>query len=476
MKPYQYQWLVIFWTLLLFRASAAVLYVDLNSTNPTPPYADWSTAATNIQNAIDAANPGDKIWVTNGVYQTGGRTVNGVSLTNRVVVTKAVVVQSVNGPTVTTIQGYQIPGTITGAGAVRCVYLANSALLSGFTLTNGATSGAAGDPKLGQVGGGVYCSPDGSVVSNCVLVGNAAYNWGGGAIYGILKNSVIRGNAAASGGGTYLCSLYNCIVVSNTAASSGGGATRGTMNNCTIIGNSASTNGGGVDGSSDGVLNNCIVCFNSAPTNANYYRGSFNAYGSVNYCCTIPFSTNGMNNITNNPTFVNAAAGDYHLQSNSPCINAGKNTYVSVTNDLDGNPRMVGGTVDIGAYEFQSPASIISYAWLQQYGLPGDGSADFTDPDGDGLNNWQEWRTGTDPANAASVLRMLMPATMNKPPGLIISWQSMAGINYFLQRSTNPPIFTPIATDIPGQPGTTTYTDTNVVGFGPFFYRIGVEN
>jgi hypothetical protein len=396
-----------------------------------------------------------------------------------VAVTKAVTVQSVNGPTVTTIQGYQIPGTITGDGAVRCVYLTNSALLSGFTLTNGATSGAAaGDPKLEQVGGGAYCNSASSVVSNCVLVGNAAYTWGGGAIYGLLKNSVIRGNAAASGGGTYLCKLYNCIVVSNMAASSGGGATRGTLNNCTIIGNSASTYGGGVDGSSDGVLNNCIVFFNNAPANANYFRGSFNAYGSVNYCCTIPFSTNGIDNITNDPTFVNAAAGDYHLQSNSPCINAGNNAYVSGTNDLDGNPRIKGGTVDAGAYEYQTPTSVISYAWLQQYGLPTDGTADYTDSDGDGMNNWQEWRTGTNPTNASSVLKMASATLTNNLPGLVVTWQSVSGINYFLQSSTNltaQPAFSTIQSNIAGQAGTTSYTDTTATTGGPYFYRVGVQ-
>ena len=44
-----------------------------------------------------------------------------------------------------------------------------------------------------------------------------------------------------------------------------------------------------------------------------------------------------------------------------------------------------------------------SYAWLQQFGLPTDGSLDMVDTDGDGLNNWQEWRCGADPTNASSV-------------------------------------------------------------------------
>jgi len=48
-------------------ASAATLYVWQNSPGSAPPYAAWATAATNIQDAIDAATAGDEIVVTNGV-------------------------------------------------------------------------------------------------------------------------------------------------------------------------------------------------------------------------------------------------------------------------------------------------------------------------------------------------------------------------------------------------------------------------
>src|SRR5258708_3841773 len=124
---------------LAANCPAATLYVDLNSANATPPYADWSTAATNIQDAVDASSDGDLILVTNGIYATGGRVVYG-SLTNRVVINKAVTVQSVNGAALTAILGFANNGSgvpTNGDNAVRCVYLTNNAAFIGFTLAFG---------------------------------------------------------------------------------------------------------------------------------------------------------------------------------------------------------------------------------------------------------------------------------------------------------------------------------------------------
>ena len=92
-------------TLLLAVSSltAATHYVSLESTNPERPYATWATAATNIQDAVDASSAGDTVLVTNGVYSAGQRI--GGQGTNRVVITNATALRSINGPQFTVING-----------------------------------------------------------------------------------------------------------------------------------------------------------------------------------------------------------------------------------------------------------------------------------------------------------------------------------------------------------------------------------
>ena len=490
-------------------------YVDAASASPTPPYTNWATAARVIQDAVDVAAPGEEIIVTNGTYAAGGRAVYG-TMTNRVAVDKPLTLRSVNGPEVTVIEGAQAPGGGNGDGAIRCVYLTNGASLSGFTLTNGATRGRpADDPERERSGGGVWCESASAVVSNCVVAGNSAGDWGAGVWSGTLNNCTLTGNnGAAGGGGAGYATLNDCTLIGNWAEFGGGGADLSTLNNCTLIGNSAHGTdmncGGG--GAQHSTLNNCTLTANSGSyfgggvrestlnnctltgNSAEYYGGGAwdsalnncivhsNTNGgnydwcTLNYCCTTPMPTNGVGNITNAPLFVDDAAGNLRLQSNSPCINAGLNAYAPGPTDLEGNPRIVSGSVDIGAYEYQGPGSIISYAWLQGYSLPTDGSADFLDPDADGHNNWQEWRCQTDPTNALSALRLVSATPSPTNADVTVTWQSVAGVTYFLERSTNlaSPL-APLASNLPGQPGTTSFADTNAAGLPPLFYRVGVQ-
>ena len=421
-------------TVTVYVVSESTHYVDAGNASPLWPYISWSTAATNIQDAIDACFLGGKVLVTNGVYATGMRAGFGITMLNRVVITKNIPVESVNGADDTIILGSPDPITGgNGTNAVRCVYI-SAGSINGFTFSNGYTR-TYGEYDYERCGGGVLCNFNGTIsncvisgnnafeqaggvyclyggmVNDCEIIGNNSYHAGGISCYydGLIINSTINNNGAIGnggglmfeyggmvnnstiknniggkyGGGVYCeeggvvnsCKIiansvtnafsyggglmcyrggeaFNCAVISNNANLNGGGVYLyyySSINNCTISGNSAGGEGGGVFCNVAGTSTNCIIYYNSAPSGHNWYNLTKTNYV---YCCTTP-EPGGVGNITNAPMFVNIGAANYHLLEGSPCIDAGTNLpWMIGATDLDGNPRIYDGTVDMGAYEF----------------------------------------------------------------------------------------------------------------------------
>ena len=267
------------------------------------------------------------------------------------------------------------------------------------------------DNETSSSGGGV-CSYDGeTTLTNCIITNNTATKGDGGAILSYmvhneystilsLNNCLINDNKASGGGGVFawggVATLSNCNVTNNASTRDFGGAIYNfsatlALNNCSISDNNAKSSGGGVFSSyGETTLTNCIVTNNIAGDsgagiciycNANS-NAVFNAYNSIivnnstslssadfyfyssnatanAYNTLSSFSNwnNGANNLTydaTKPLFTNATTCDYTLAANSQAINKGNNQYVTTSVDLAGNARVSGGTVDLGAYEFQN--------------------------------------------------------------------------------------------------------------------------
>jgi hypothetical protein len=303
------------------------------------------------------------------------------------------------------------------------------------------------------------------MLQNVVLTNNWAGS-GGGAAEATLKYCLVANNwAVTNGGGTLNGSLYSCVLTRNRAAN-GGGSNGSALANCTVAGNLATNDGGGLV---EGRSFNTIIYYNTSLGTAPNYSGD---YAYFSYSCSP--DPGGTSSITNEPLFMDPAGGDFCLQSSSPCINAGYNYIWVGATDMDGNPRIAGGTVDIGAYECQLPPLLDYYLWLQGYGLSTASSDTYADSDGDGMNNWQEWLADTEPTNVLSCFHI---EAISMGSSATIWFQSSSNRAYTLWRTTavDPPDWSALS----GQeaiPGTgDTLTLSNPANAPQQFYRVQVN-
>ena len=359
------------------------LYVATNGSDGASGIS-WAAPKQTVQAAIDAAAPnGGTVWVSNGVYETGGRAVGIGEVTNRVAIDRSITVRSVNGADVTVIRGQNM------GGRIRCVYVGSHAVLSGFALVNGLAVGYA----TNNAGGGVFVA--GGTVANCLIGGNNAPEGGGAYIAdaGTLSHCRLIGNSAGSagaGGGVFSSSggrLQNCLISDNFAEWAPGVYVRGgglELVNCTISGNSSF--GGPAVVAPTSTLWNCIVHGNNVETNHLEIEG----IPAAMHCCSPGLA--GAGNVTNDPQFADAAAGDYRLQAISPCIDGGDKAIVDWDEDLDGTQRILYGAVDMGVYEAQLPGP---GAW---FGAITNGLTNDLDcAAGDGVPNLLKYATSGSP-------------------------------------------------------------------------------
>jgi len=248
---------VLFWFgALALRAAGRYVVAPGTGGTYAGPYTDWGIAATQIQWAVDAAtNAGDTVWVSNGVYL----------LTNQIVVTNAIKLQSTNGQDVTIVNGGFVFGATGATSNNRCLYMSNvSAFVAGFTFSNGACTNFGGAGVA--MGRGILsnCTVCNSTLFQPTNTGGLLYFGGGGLMtYGsstvltcrIINNTVtnpttvLSGQTTATGGGLYCRDggyyVFNCIVSNNV-----------------IYGGSASSPVGGAH-LGNGTIQSSLICNNS---------------------------------------------------------------------------------------------------------------------------------------------------------------------------------------------------------------------
>lgn len=162
----------------------------------------WAKAKKSIQAGVDKQKIfGGIVWVSNGTY----------SVSTAILVDKTVRVISVNGSTVTVVDG---------GGSSRCFNLGGSdCTIQGFTIRNGVADEAS---WMGRRGGGVYCLDSRPVISTCIITDNSAWEYGGGMYNGTARGCEFIDNwAGYGGGGKFGGTARSCAFSFNTAEDDG---------------------------------------------------------------------------------------------------------------------------------------------------------------------------------------------------------------------------------------------------------------
>jgi predicted outer membrane repeat protein len=263
----------------------------------------------------------------------------------------------------------------------------NSANWEGGGMANFKSSPSLADVNFsnnlaGTDGGGLSNLDSNPTLTGVSFTGNTAGERGGGLFNGggelNLTNAVFLGNTAKRGGG-----IYNLECSPE-------------LTNISFYGNHASESGGGISNylNSNPAITNAILWGNTAPSGSQIHK-EFDSNPTVTYSI-VQGGYEGVYNLSEDPLFIDPAAGNLRLLPDSSAIDAGDNAAISgVTTDLDGSPRIVNYTgidkdsVDMGAYEAQLAGPII-YVDKNAPGLVRDGSS------------WTQAFTGLQPALAAA--------------------------------------------------------------------------
>lgn len=236
-------------------------------------------------------------------------------------------------------------------------------------------------------GGGFYYKASGTVTFNtCTFDGNSTTNsiGGGASIVGTtgtvtFNSSTFKNNSSGTTTGGAInanpagFTANNCLFTKNTGNSviqfQSASNLFYTLNNCTVALNfkSDGTTAAGCNvnsGSSCLITNSLFLGCGATPL----FVTAGKAQPTVKYCGFEAATETNVSAYTDKTgciysidasSFVNAAAGDFHLSTASTAINTGT-TIAIITTDLDGNPRPYGAAYDMGAYEYSGLTSLQS--------------------------------------------------------------------------------------------------------------------